>query len=181
MREQPSLREVGLFDRQIVQPTLQCLAAVEPRLDSRSARELLVGTAQAESALLHGLQVPNGPARSRFQIEPGTLRLMWDWLQRPANARFAPSLDLLLPGFAGGATADLDWLADHLCWNDWLACGLARLLYWSWPDPLASPGDWPGHARAWKRMYNTEHGKGTPEKFLARTRSVQAYFEQARD
>lgn len=186
MRDQPSHREIQLFDEQVVQPVLARLAQVEPRIASRSARELLVGTAQAESALLHGLQVPNGPARGRFQIEPGTMGLVGAWLERPENRRFVDPLDDLLPLFVAMDPVTFDGaqlraLSDHVCWNDFLGCGLARLLYWSWPDPLARPGDWRGHAAAWKKMYNTAHGKGSPESFLARNRSVIAYFETVRD
>ncbi|MEX2630014.1 MAG: hypothetical protein WD341_08760 [Tistlia sp.] len=174
----PSQRLIELFDTQVVVPTLAVLAGAEPRMNSLSARQLLVGTAVAESDLQHALQVPNGPARSRFQIEPGTVKLLNSWLGERGRESLAQAIVSLIPvELLPDGDPTMDGMADHLAFNDWLACGLARVLYWSWPDSLPAPGDWMGHAEAWKRMYNGP-GKGTPGKFMERNRDTIAYFER---
>ncbi len=186
MRDQPSHRELRLFDEQVVQPVLRHLAReISPAIDSLQARQLLLATAVAESNLLHGLQVPNGPARGRFQIEPGFMRQAGVWIGRGGRGKWLDALDRLFPlidtcpDIQDGELEDLperlETLSDHLCWNDWLGCAVARLLYWSIAEPLPAAGDWPALAAYWKAYYN-RGGKGTPEKFLARTAAVQRYF-----
>lgn len=184
-----SITRVELFDQTVVVPVLALFGAQRPRMNSRAARELLVATAQAESDLTHGLQAPRGPARSRFQIEPGTMRLLGTWLRdEQGQARLLDVVDQLIPTWLGMSMPvphSVDFfqlptvlwrLSDHLTFNDHLACGLARILYWSIREPLPEPGDWYGFAGYWKRHYNSPTGKGSPEGFMARTEDVRAYF-----
>ena len=181
---------IRIFDETVVVPVLSSMRTTEPRLDSLAARQLLVGTAVAESNLIHGLQQPNGPARSRFQIEPGTLRLIGTWLVRdPARHPLVRALARLLPPTLPPLPETVFFerfqqvpdilfgLADHLTFDDRFGCGLARLLYWSIPSPLPEAGDWKGQAAYWKAHYNTVHGKGTPEAYLARNAETLRYFE----
>lgn len=188
-----SQRVIEIFDRSVVVPVLKHMAVVEPRLDSLAARQLLVGTAMAESGLRHQLQFPNGPARSVFQIEPETLRLIGVWLTNSqARHKFVPRLSALLPAWmlplplASHPRWDslpqlLRGLADHVTFDDHLACALARLLYWSIPSPLPAPGDWVRQADYWKRHYNSPLGKGTPEAYLQRNAETIAYFESRKE
>ena len=184
-----SLRLIEIFDRAVVVPVLTHMSRAEPRLGGLAARQLLVGTAMAESGLRHQLQVPGGPARSVFQIEPNTLRLIGTWLVRDGRShRLVPALSALqppwfleLPRPGDPRFESLPELlfakADHVTFDDHLGCALARLLYWSIPSPLPVPGDWQGQAAYWKAHYNTVHGKGTPEAYLERNADVFRYFE----
>lgn len=176
----PSQTLIEHFDTEVVVPTLAVLGRVDARLDSVTARQLLVGTAVHESAHFDApLQYGGGPARSYFQIEPFTFRSL---LQHEIQADWVAALDQLVPqAVLAAAPGDgLARLEGHLIWNDWLACAVARLKYWTAPEALPQPNDWPAIARYWKRWYNTADGKGTREKFLADNRDAIAYFERLR-
>ena len=60
------------FRERVVRPTLEVL-----RLHSRSAENLLLGTAYQESRLRHLHQLHGGPALGLFQIEPCTHEELW--------------------------------------------------------------------------------------------------------
>ena len=156
------------FLNQIIRPTLAHLEEINPRLNTIAAQQLLLGTAMVESNLEHVRQLGNGPALSPFQIEPNT---MWDMYERFLARR--PELFK--------AVSDLLWEPDknpldQLQLNMRFACAIARIKYWSSPLPLARPGNWAGHAKTWKQIYNTHLGAGLPEQFLSRSQSIQDFW-----
>ena len=65
------------FRRHGVRPVLEHLARTEPRLDSRAAEDLLLGTALMESGLRE-IEQRGGPALGFFQIEPATFADVYD-------------------------------------------------------------------------------------------------------
>lgn len=140
----------------VIVPTLQHLAQTEPRLDSRAARQLLLGPAAHESqGFRYIFQTGGGPARSLWQIEPRTgLVSVMTWLEHTSALREA---------VFGLAWSGAD-LAAQYAWNHALACALARIYYWRLPAAL--PDSLAGLAGYWKRYYNTPAGKGTPEEWL---------------
>jgi hypothetical protein len=187
-----ALRRIEIFDRAVVVPVLALLAhTVHPALDSRSARELLLATAVAESDLTDGVQLGGGPARSRFQVEDRTLALIGGWLLDRDDAEgWLDAIEEVLPGWIAPLPrpGEADWhtlpgslagLHDHLAHNDFLGAVMARALYWSIPHPLPASGNWLGHAAYWKSYYNSPFGAGTPAKFLARTAEVRRHFDPA--
>ncbi len=125
---------------------------------SRSAEKLLLATACHESGGFRTrVQDAGGPARSFFQIEPSTLGdLYLNYLAHKADKRrvisqFEPAhLEL-----------------NDILMNDRYACAAARMIYSRDAAPLPAFEDNKNMARYWKRVWNTEAGKGTVEKFLA--------------
>ncbi len=142
------------FTDYVIVPVLRAMAETEPRLDSLAARRLLLGTAVEESRLAAIAQYGGGPALSFFQIEPATHADVRRWAD-------AKGLDPVLAEFAA------DWASAHLqlAGNAHYACAVARMLYFSVPEPLPAAGDLPGLGRYWKTYYNTRLGKGSAIKW----------------
>lgn len=148
------------FREHVVRPTL-----VHMKMHSRTAEDLMVGTALAESNLTWLTQHGNGPAVGVYQIEPNTFSDIWD---RYLNTR----PDILARVEKLVAPSPL--LEKQLITNLAFATAIARIRYWMDPTPLPDPNDYPNHAsyvwvlgETWKRGFNTELGAGTVEKFTA--------------
>lgn len=124
-----------------VRPTLALLG---PRYEGRAAERLLVAIAMEESGLKHRRQVA-GPARGLWQFERGGG--VAGVLSHPESFRDAKALCARLL-YEPTAAAVFAAIAD----NDVLACGLARLLLWSDPAPLAETDDeaWAYYMRLWR-------------------------------
>jgi hypothetical protein len=128
------------------------LLRMGPQFHSEEAIELLLGTAAVESDFGTYLRQVNGPARGVFQVEPATFKDIatrrrrqfceeWTWVTlNPAAVE----------------------------WDLQSAIVFARLKYYDDPDPI--PVDLESQARYWKRVYNTEDGAGTVEKYLKKYR-----------
>ena len=143
----------------VIEPTLKLLARVEPRLDQPAAVELVLGTMIEESTVggkTFLRQIPNGPARSPFQMEPATHRNHRRWLQRRPDW-LAVVDSLLVPGMSA---------PEQLTWNLAYACAMCRIHYWKVPHALPDVDDVMGMARYWKAHYNTVLGKGRPERWV---------------
>lgn len=157
------------FLAQVVKPTLTYLAGANPRLHTRAAEELLLGTAMVESNLEHFKQLGNGPARSPFQIEPTTLHDIYNRYLANRNPRlFVPVDRLLWPG-------DTD-PSRQLQFNLRFACAIARMKYYESPLALPMAGDWRGHAKMWKKVYNTAKGAGKIQHFEAATEGIKSLW-----
>lgn len=132
----------------IIRPVLSAFGAVQPRLHTRAAEQLMLGTALKESGLQDLVQRRCGPAVSMFQIEPATFDWVWRQVILERNPRLGAALGRFL--FQGIAPA------DQLAGNQHLACGIARIRYWTVTEPLPAAGDVEGLARYWGAHYQTD-------------------------
>lgn len=134
----------------VIKPTLK-----EFDLWSKSAENLLMGTAAQESKLGHYLKQINGPALGIYQMEPATYTdilanvLIRAQINRPIlqNYKFSDN-------------------SDPLIYDLQLATLMCRLQYWRWKEPLPDANDIEGLANYWKKYYNTAKGKGTIYGFM---------------
>lgn len=148
------------FRDEIILPTLNYVGANLPGFASQSAVELLLGTAAQESNFEHLVQMGDGPAVSLYQIEPNTfLDLNANYLSAASRRGLADRLHAL----KALVPADREQLIGNLMF----ATAVARLIYWRSPVTLATPGDVAGHARVWKKVYNTPLGKGRESEFIS--------------
>lgn len=132
---------------------------------------LMLGTAAAESSLIHRKQIGGGPARGLWQMEPETgedcfihylafkhelrKKLVEVWLEIHSSIQTIPYLEDI---------------SHHLEHYDDFACAMARIKYLRDPDPI--PGTLEGQAAYWKRVYNGG-GKGTVEHYLRQWESCK--------
>lgn len=124
------------------------LKETDPDLCSEVAVALLLGTAAQESRFGTFLrQLQGGPALGAFQMEPAT----FDWLRDRYSGRY----DLY-----GRRVEELEWDLRF-------AIVMARLRYRVMPEPLPDTIDLRDLGGYWKRHYNTVHGRGTVEEFIA--------------
>lgn len=124
------------------------LAWMGPRYADPRAAVLLLATCAQESHCGEYLRQVGGPALGIMQIEPAAYKLVCDWHDRQG----LKLIEYPRP--------DPERLVSDLR----LSVVVARLLYYSWPDPLpASTVDatWP----IYKRCYNSTAGKATPEQW----------------
>lgn len=136
--------------RELIRETLESVG-----LYSRSAEELLILTAAAESNMGEYIRQVRGPARGIFQMEPATFRdIMERWL--PTRHR-----DLRDKVAAFESTFIGMRSPDTLVYNLKYAILLARLHYIKIPEPLPRHDDLHGLAAYWKKYYNTHLGAGT--------------------
>ncbi len=144
----------------IIKPTLDELAKAEPRIRSKAAVALLLGTALCESELKFLRQRVDGGfgrALSFFQVEPATHKDVKRYLneRRP---------DLAKRVFGRSTVLDPDDF--ELATNFPYATAIARIKFWMDPEPLPQADDIEGLAAIYKRVWNTELGKATPQRFI---------------
>ena len=139
--------------RDVVAATLQGFVHIPY---TEKAVKLLLMTAAHESDLGKYLKQNPGPARGAWQMEPATLDDHLKWMKSTRFDMFADVEELRPP-----ALSPKD--ATMLCLP--YACVMARVHYFRRPDPI--PDDLEGMARMAKKIFNTELGKATPEKYLA--------------
>ena len=129
----------------------------EMGLYSEDAVDLVYKTGNAETGYRHLKQMGGGPAIGFWQVEPATLIDIMD-----NYVKYRPKLekDLKLLGFSR------DDMEVRVMSNIALQAVFCRLKYKRDKYPLPLIGDLQGQARYWKRVYNTELGKGTIEHFM---------------
>ena len=138
------------------------------KIDSYSddALALVVRTGMAESGYraLKGMGMGN-PAIGFWQIEPDTLLdMMRNYISyRP---HYRASLEELGMEFSG------DDIFISVMSNMAVQAGLCRLHYRRDKDPLPSWSDLEGQAKYWKRVYNTELGRGTVKHFIKANKKI---------
>ena len=154
------MSDLAVFRRQVVRPTLFHLQAYHPKMWSPAAENLIMGTAAHESGgLKHLRQIGGGPALGVFQIEPATALDTWH-----SYLSLRPKLENLV--------SELMWpwpeatITNQLIWHPAYAAAVVRLIFWRDPHPLPEPDDILGLAQYWKRVYNSEKGKGTVKQFI---------------
>jgi len=137
--------------KKIIKFTLQKL-----RMDSEEARALIYATGNAESGY-RVLEQMGGPAIGFFQSEPDTIQDIWD-----NYVFYRPEIktDLWALGFDEGD------IKGSVMSSIALQVAFARLQYRRDKFALPSIEDIQGQAKYWKRVYNTELGRGTIEHFL---------------
>lgn len=142
------------FSDQVVVPALQRVG-----LYSKSAEQLVLGTALVESRLTWLVQLGSGPAKGLFQVEPFTLK---DLYKRTLPNPKYEIIDMKL------AQLELPDIPREiqLVFNLWYAAAICRILYYRHSEPLPAADDIQGHANYWKKYYNTSAGKGNPQNYI---------------
>ena len=134
---------------------------------SDDALALVVRTGMAESGYraLKGKGMGN-PAIGFWQIEPDTLLdMMRNYISyRP---HYRAGLEELGMEFSG------DDIFTSVISSMAVQAGLCRLHYRRDKDPLPSWSDLEGQAKYWKRVYNTELGRGTIKHFIKANKDVR--------
>lgn len=145
---------------------------------AEAVARLLAGTAAAESMLVHRRQIGydmdhDGGAWGLWQTEQGAVADSMRYLRERPDVRERCAQWLLGTGrhdmsgvLAMGGHGLLRLIHD---W-DRFACLVARLHYIRFSAPV--PRDLAGQAGYWKEYYNTRLGKGTPEKYMQKYRSL---------
>lgn len=126
------------------------VALVPLHLHSKSAENLLLGTAAQESLMgRYVVQMGDGPARGIFQMEPITYDtiLKYSDILRKRSIKLPKSVDMLVYDIRAAVIA-------------------ARLKYSMIPKVLPDADDVAELAKYWKKYYNTELGRGTVEEFI---------------
>ena len=125
------------------------------------AVELLMGTCAVESDFGRSIeQIGGGPGLGVFQIEPNTMNDIWY-----NYIRYREGLRVILAEEFGMKGPDKERLKNDLEYG----IVMARLKYRRSPVALPkSEKDIEGLARVWKKVYNTDLGKGSIEKFISK-------------
>ena len=123
-------------------------------MHSEEACDLIFRTGMAETGYRHLEQI-KGPAIGFFQVEPDT---MHDIIDNYVNYR--PEIKTRLYALGYDDTNSVERTMSNIA----LQVAFCRLSYRR--DKHAIPKDIEGQAAYWKRVYNTELGKGTVEHFL---------------
>lgn len=141
------------FLEYVIRPTLE-------RLDhgrrDEAVENLLLGTAIVESQGLGFLKQISGPALGVYQIEPETHQDVWD-----NYLAFRADLASKVRSFASQTFQGEAELVPNLAYST----AIARVIYLRVKAPI--PNDLEGQAAYWKNHYNTRHGKGTTQHYLA--------------
>jgi len=117
---------------------------------TRNAKIQILATGLQESRLIYRRQMGDGPARGLFQMERG------GGVHGVLNHSSSKGLAVTLCDARKVAPTDMAvWRALEA--DDVLACGFARLLYWTDPKRIPEPDDVQG---AWDRyIWNWRPGK----------------------
>lgn len=143
----------------IIKPTLLTLARYNPKMYSKTAIKLLMGTAAQESDLGYWVKQITGPAVSIYQIEPAT---HYDVTSRYLKDK--PKLQQLVVGMVSQDRRLGD--DEELITNLRYATAICRIRYWMEPDALPDPQDLVAIAKYWDTHYNANPYYGTVEEFM---------------
>jgi hypothetical protein len=126
----------------VIQPGL---ALLPTEMDSPPARVLLLAIAGQESNWTSRYQV-SGPARGYWQFELAGVQGVFEDAATAELAR-ACCTAVDAPPYPGT-------VYTAICWQDALACAIARLALWPDPAPLPAAGDrsgaWDYYLRCWR-------------------------------
>ena len=138
----------------IVRPALELIDAW-----SKTAENLVMGTAAQESNLKYVHQLGAGPAVGLFQMEPATHDDIWtNYLQY--RQELAASIRKAI-SYNGGQPS-----AERMMWDFRYAAIMCRIHYRRVPKSLPDENDVHGLATYWKIHYNSENGAGTTDEFI---------------
>ena len=141
----------------IITPTLKYMGG---NYDSLDARMLLLSTAAIESNCGYYIKQVGGPALGIWQMEPdthGDIRCNSDAIQLGEPLRHRVNQLSMSP---------CNNINNDLIVSPMYACAMARLKYSMDPKRLPSYNDKHAIYDYYKRIYNTELGASTREKFL---------------
>lgn len=129
--------------------------------------QLVLATGMVESLYEHVDQKDRtverpGPAYGPFQMEQATHDDLWTWLGYRRELAEKVRRWMIL-GQDNVSQMQGNW---------YYAAIMCRLLYFRVPQKLPPYGDALRMAQFWKRYYNTEHGSGTIQGFLQKTKTV---------
>ena len=136
--------------KSIIKDTLE-----KTNLYSKDAASLIFETGNAESRYMALEQMGGGPALGFFQCEPAT---MHDCIDN--YIKYRPELEKSLMSL-GYISEDPEF---SLKTNIAVQVFFCRIKYRRDKDPI--PSNIQGRAKYWKKVYNTEGGKGTVEHYL---------------
>lgn len=143
------------FRDHLLRPALQIVDMWQPNVEI-----LLLGTCATESQFGHYLtQEKSGPALGIYQMEPNTYDdLLENYLKRRDNLRqkIFNACDIPLDSHPS---------AERMVWDLRFATLMARLKYWTIPEPIPDADDLSAIADYYVRYYNAG-GAATVEKFL---------------
>jgi hypothetical protein len=140
----------------VVVPVLTILGAVQPKLNSPAAINLLTGTPDAESNFDYLAQFPSGPAIGFDEIELDTLNDQYNtFLDYPENVYLKAGVDSFL---FSALTRE-----DQLHGNMYFGVAVSRIKYWRVREPLPAADDAVGLATYHKTWFNTAGGAASIE------------------
>lgn len=141
----------------IVRPILRDINPWIPY--SLAAEQLLLATAAQESKGRYLRQLGKGPAVGLWQMEPFTHDDLWrTTLVGPDNPLAGKLRTMIVDGLPR---------AEQMVGNLYYACAMARVFYRRIQAPLPPVFDARAMGDYWKKYYNTVHGKGTVDEFIA--------------
>lgn len=138
---------------------------------SDDAHAMIMRTGMAESGY-RALEQSGGPAIGFFQIEPETLN---DTVENYINYRPQLKTKLYSIGFD-----DIE-SEIRLMSNIALQAAFCRLKYRRDSKPIPKWDDIEGQAKYWKRIYNSELGRGTVEHFIKANHGYELSYEAIED
>lgn len=139
----------------IIKPAL---GYMEGNYNTKNAQILLLATAAIESNCGYYVKQINGPALGIWQTEPAT------HIDILTNCDAVSPIDTLQL-FNLRLQEDEEFLHDNLIESPLYACAIARLKYAMDSEPLPDYRDKEAIYKYYKRVFNTEHGASTWEKF----------------
>lgn len=131
---------------EIIRPTLESMGDTYSK---PGADILLLATAAQETHCGYWLRQVSGPALGIYQCEPATHNMVMDWAGTTGHRDVLPAYCS-----SGRMVYDLRY-----------ATKIARLLYFSWPDPLPHPSDVDGMWKMYKKCFNSSLGAATELQF----------------
>jgi hypothetical protein len=139
----------------VVYPVLDILALHKTQDQREAAAQLLLGTAMQESECGTYIAQLTGPALGVWQMEPATASDVFNWSDKYNPELLNPFV--MLWKDKEGTLETIRPLSGNL----YLACALARMLYFRRPEALPAKDDIDGQARYYKQWYNTPLGAAT--------------------
>lgn len=136
----------------IIKPALEYMGG---NYNSKDAQMLLLATAAIESKCGYYIKQVGGPALGIWQMEPATESDIWKNCDNLKDKISKDKISKLEGVFVG----------DALMYEPIYACAMARLKYSMDPESLPHHGDWKQIYEYYKRIYNTELGASTWDKF----------------
>lgn len=131
-------------------------------MHSDDAVELIYRTGMAETKYKHLIQMGGGPAVGFFQCEPATMR---DIIENYASYRPDIMTKLYALGY-DDTDAEMRMMGSIS-----LQVAFCRLKYRRDKHSIPSADNIVDQGKYWKRVYNSELGKGTVEHFLEANKS----------